>query len=174
MIHLLKSCRALGVVRLILADQAHDYAFPLLVELAASIKMSFCYGLVESRSDGFAEHEVIAITEIDGFPIGIAGLTTRNTEVETAENGDDGLQVLGADGVGMAVSVVRMVVATFCIDDDDAAGLAHSSFVGERESDDGELRVGLVVGVVDFDCLHGLVCFTGRFRCGWCLRNHCG
>ena len=122
--------------------------------------MGFFYRLVEGRADILFQHEDVAIAKVDGFPILMARLAVRKAEVEAAENGDDGLEVLGADRVGATVKVVGMVVLSFGIDDDDSAGLSHGTAARKREGHDVKMGVHLVVSVVDFDGVHS--CEFGR------------
>ncbi len=122
--------------------------------------MGFFYGLVEGRADILFQHEDVAIAKVDGFPILMARLAVCKAEVEAAENGDDGLEVLGADGVGATVKVVGMVVLAIGVDDDDSAGLSHGTAARKREGHDVKMGVRLVVSVVDFDGVHS--CEFGR------------
>ena len=117
--------------------------------------MGFGFGLVECGADGLVQHKVVAIAEVDGLPFGIVRLTGQQAEAEAAEHGDDGAEVLGGDGAGAAVKVVGMVVLPLGVDDGDAAGLAHGTSAGKGEGHDGETGERLVVGVVDFDGVHG-------------------
>ena len=145
------------VVRLLLtttdAKQAHDDAFPPLVQLASILEMGFFNGFVEAVAEVFSHQEVVAEAKGDVFPVGVFRLTAQKAEGEVAENGDDIFDVAWVKVV-VSVNVVGMIRLSFAVDDNDAARFAHGSSVGEGEGDDGDMGVGLVVGVVDFDEVH--------------------
>ena len=55
----------------------------------------------ESVADGLRHEQIVAVTEVDGEPVGVFGLATSQADPQIFEDGDDGFDVFAFDGVSI-------------------------------------------------------------------------